>query len=489
MDGGCLSIPCDKSREFSEIYVKAVSAGERVFVVEQKTTHAYNFFVDVDYKSDESLTMEEVEDICKIVCAKVKNHGGKEALVSAAPPKDAGNGQTKYGIHINFPGLVVDQQSAVNLREHILCALYTMKPSRDWDKIIDSAVYGDPARKSKGSGFRMPWSHKKGKCVSCNGGKREGCLACEGTGKRVEDPYYPIYRWGRFTGLLAVEQKPSVELLEMATVRTTKEPTHTIESPTRVVRQEGAFATSETKDEFADETARAALQAFVQRHMEGQGDAVITKMFRQKNGTLLVSTNSHYCENIGRPHGSNHVWFFVSGEWIAQKCFCRCETIAGRANGFCKDFIGGRKTMPEELVRALYPPSETKPTQLPKLEARVPLDARTGLKEKCPSEKRKEDKERLDAAKTKVQQFIQAQFKTPTTHVLRVSRGRGNKLIVTTSSNVCSKKTKHEKTVPYEITKVNETGRRGNVWIREACGCKNPAMCEAPEFIKKIMRR
>jgi len=37
MDGGVLSIPFDKLREFYEVYIKSVDSGEKVFVVEQKT--------------------------------------------------------------------------------------------------------------------------------------------------------------------------------------------------------------------------------------------------------------------------------------------------------------------------------------------------------------------------------------------------------------------------------------------------------------------
>jgi len=49
MDGGVLSIPFDKLREFYDVYVQSVLKGEQVFVVEQKT-ETYNFFVDIDYQ-------------------------------------------------------------------------------------------------------------------------------------------------------------------------------------------------------------------------------------------------------------------------------------------------------------------------------------------------------------------------------------------------------------------------------------------------------
>ena len=88
--------------------------------------------------------------------------------------------------------------------------------------------------------------------------------------------------------------------------------------------------------------------------MEGHGQAYVPKVFK-KNDTYLVSTTSKYCENLKREHGSNHVWFIVSGNTIIQKCFCLCETLRGRRDGFCKDFCGRRHQLPITIVERLYP--------------------------------------------------------------------------------------------------------------------------------------
>jgi len=69
MDGGVLSVPFDKLNVFHERYVEAVKCGEKLYVVEQKS-EKYNFFVDIDYKDDEALDLDEIKDICKIICDK-----------------------------------------------------------------------------------------------------------------------------------------------------------------------------------------------------------------------------------------------------------------------------------------------------------------------------------------------------------------------------------------------------------------------------------
>ena len=154
LTGGCLSVPCDRLDDFNAQYVKAVTAGEKLFVVEQKTQPVYNFFCDIDYKSDEALTVDFIQDVVKVICGKVKNHGGKDCLASIAPPKDAANGKVKTGVHLNWQ-LPITQVGAVAMREHILVALYTAKPGYDWETIIDKSVYGDPRTGAKGSGFRL----------------------------------------------------------------------------------------------------------------------------------------------------------------------------------------------------------------------------------------------------------------------------------------------------------------------------------------------
>src|SRR6056300_648720 len=333
MDGGVLSVPFDRLNEFHEKYVEAVSSGEKLFLVEQKSP-TYNFFVEIDYKDVESLTMEEIKDICKVICDKVKRHGGKNCLISVSPPKQCGS-LVKTGVHLNWPGFVVDQASAIALRDHILVALSIAKGSLDWNEIIDAAVYGNVQRGTKGSGFRMIWSHKMAKGVE-------------------QLAYLPVfvYTHGPLSTILKIDQKPDLEILKMSVVRTDAPQTHVIEPPSATIG-EGKFTREQTKDEVHNEELRYMIEKFVKKNLEGQGGATITKIFKH-NLLYLVSTNSKYCENLKRDHGSNHVWFIISGKEIVQKCFCECETLRGRRDGFCKDFCGRRHGLPKSLIDKLY---------------------------------------------------------------------------------------------------------------------------------------
>jgi hypothetical protein len=344
MDGGVLSVPFDKLNDFYEKCVEVYNSGEKIFVVEQKTEN-YNFFMDLDYKDDEEMSFEQVKSVCKVICDKVSKFGGKDALISVAEPKPIDT-LIKTGIHINWPGLVVNRSSALGIRDHVINTLNLAYGSRDWKDIVDISVYGNNSRNTKGSGFRMPWSHKKGKHEACTG---QGCELCNNTGKETQSEYLPIfiYKHGPSSTLQKTEQKPSVDILHMATLRTQSVEPVIIEG----THKEATFTTLQTKNEFKDQEALLLVEAFVRKNVEGQTTASITKMFKY-NKQFLVSTNSKYCENKKCNHNSNHVWFHIVGDTIAQKCFSTTNVL--RQYGFCKDFSGRRHQLSKKITDILY---------------------------------------------------------------------------------------------------------------------------------------
>ena len=344
MDGGVLSVPFDKLNDFYEKCVEVYNSGEKIFVVEQKTEN-YNFFMDLDYKDDEEMSFEQIKSVCKVICDKVSKFGGKDALISVAEPKPIDT-LIKTGIHINWPGFVVNRSSALGIREHVINTLNLAYGSRDWKDIVDISVYGNNSRNTKGSGFRMPWSHKKGKHEACAG---QGCELCNNTGKETQSEYLPIfiYKHGLSSTLQKTEQKPSVDILRMATLRTQSMEPVIVEG----THKEATFTTLQTKNEFKDQEARLLVEAFVRKNVEGQTTASITKMFKY-NKQFLVSTNSRYCENKRCNHNSNHVWFHIVGDTIAQKCFSTTNVL--RQYGFCKDFSGRRHQLSKKITDILY---------------------------------------------------------------------------------------------------------------------------------------
>jgi len=372
MDGGKLSVPFDKLNEFYEEYVRAVNADEKIYVVEQKT-ETFNFFVDMDYKDEEEIPFDRLKEIVRIICDRVSFLGGKNAIVSVAEPRPVG-GLIKHGIHINWQDFVVDCGSAMALHSHIVSALSLMFPTKSWKDIIDTSVYGNGKRNVRGSGFRMPWSHKRDKHEPCEG---RGCESCNNIGRVTRGFYLPVFMYNSVKSNLTdiFQAKPNVEILHMTTIRTQNTNHIVIEGSKR---EEGSFTHKDMIDVFSDEETIGYIQNFIQKHLNGQSNSEVTKVFKKEN-IYLVSTNSKYCENLGRTHASNHVWFMIQGNVIMQKCFCLCETNRGRKFGFCKDFAGRKHFLPDKIYNKMYTggyitkPSTFKPKIEPHVDDPVPL--------------------------------------------------------------------------------------------------------------------
>lgn len=346
MDGGSLHVPFDRLGEF---YGMCADRSNRVYVVEQKT-ELYNFFMDIDFCDSEALSLEQIRSVCKIIYNKISEYHKSECYVFAAKPKKKGD-LVKTGIHMNWPGFVVDQAVSINLRYVVVNTLLKLYPDSDWENAIDISVY-------TGSGFRLPWSFKKSKHSHCNG---TGCTVCNNSGKVDEGPYIPFFRVtnGEFEDI--VDKEPSVELLMKATVRSQATKRTPVKIEEEVVckpvrKREGSFTAKETRNVLSvDSETLKALEGFVRQHMPGQERSYIQGLYKNER-SVYAKTNSRFCENLGRNHNSNHVWFLISenGE-ICQKCFCRCETMKDRKSDFCKDFTGRKHNLYPSLVKKLFP--------------------------------------------------------------------------------------------------------------------------------------
>lgn len=348
MDGGVLSVPYDKLDQFYDKYVECVKKNERIFVVEQKTK-SYNFFVDVDYKDEESLTLEQASHICEVICKTVSEFKKSKCLITLAKPKPKDN-MMKTGIHLNWPGIQIERDMALNLRDHIIHELKKSYSEVDWESVIDNSVYGDIKNNTNGSGFRMPWSHKKSKHQGCSG---VGCQLCS-NGKIDEGPYIPFFIVDEECNITRTSQDIKNDILWMATIRT-NDPSEVTTVPEKK-KKEGDFTKSQVANKIVNTEVQSLLETFIREHIEGQKHSRVLDLFLHKE-VVLVKTNSMYCENIQRKHNSNHIYFVITKEGVIfQKCFCRCETYEGRKyeNTLCRDFSGKKHRISDKITKKLF---------------------------------------------------------------------------------------------------------------------------------------
>jgi len=121
----------------------------------------------------------------------------------------------------------------------------------------------------------------------------------------------------------------------------------------------------------------------------------------------------------------------INGKQILQKCFCTCPTLDGRKDGFCKDFIGRRHELPNEITSILYPDKEE-------------------LK-KCKEVVKYVDKP-LPNIRTHVEFFLNKWMKVDKdTKIIDIKRQKGGLLLTTTSRFCETTSSCHEQMMVYTI--------------------------------------
>jgi hypothetical protein len=273
MDGGILQVPFEQLDEFYRECVYAVSAGKKIYVVEQKTD-VFRFFVDLDYKGPEALPDDAVLELITLMHSVVQKG---RCIIARAEPRDVDT-QVKTGVHIHWPDVFVTKSEALALRTRILLEL---PGDPEWSQRIDASVYG-------GSGLRMLWSHKREKGVDSK-------------------PYLP---WRDLNGGV-FDATPSAEILKLFALRTNEV----------------------SKESVNVEITCAPLERYIRKNLKGQELANVRRVMRKGSDTIIVQTDSKYCERIQSEHKSNHVWFGIKGEMICQLCHDdECNRIAAEKN-------------------------------------------------------------------------------------------------------------------------------------------------------------
>jgi hypothetical protein len=83
----------------------------------------------------------------------------------------------------------------------------------------------------------------------------------------------------------------------------------------------------------------------------------VTKASQGRHFTILITgQNCRYCQNIGREHGSNNIFFVASKEFgLVQKCFDSGEKTAEMQYGVCREYSSASMILPPQAIAVLWP--------------------------------------------------------------------------------------------------------------------------------------
>jgi hypothetical protein len=379
--------------------------------ISENRTEIFRFLADIDYIDEQPLNDDDIEIIAKKIQTGLELflrndlsvYERKIIVCTTGEYKtvtDRGYELTKTGIHIIWPNVYVDVIHAKYLRSVIIQYLtqhHTLRPSYNpWEEVIDYAVYSS-------SGLRMKGSSKKVKCPLCKGKKDkvEYCEVCYGQGKKLEGNgriYMPsLVLDGNGEVLkddLDILKNDNFEMLKQTSIRTfdiernikrltkqdypkwfdaTKLMQH-LEKPSKRKKKKKKITSFSdimgTKKGMKkkvtlsqDSTEFVFINKFIKNlfmdHNEYK-DQNIKDIFQcgsKKKRYYVIQTDSQYCQNVGRTHNTNHVWFLLNDKTICQKCF---SESFNNYSICCGNYSSDVSPITLQLRDTLYPEFVTK---------------------------------------------------------------------------------------------------------------------------------
>jgi hypothetical protein len=407
--------PLDNEEYFLKLYSLVYLQGKKMWFIETRTP-VFRFFMDLDFEQPESLTPIKIELIAFVVNRSIKkffvNENTRMICCTTSFKKVQcsgcicicnedpgcisckGTGRTgknakgkecdkcagihpikkKTGVHLIWPELYVRTEQCLDMRETVIADLISTfgqrtPPFNDWTEVVDNSVY-------RMSGLRMVGSRKAEVCPNCKGKRKiadEHCIECRRSG-RVDRgrPYAPLFvtdSSGRRDSGKEKEYEANYYLLILDTkIRTNKDCTAGFVIPDGfpLAEPDEKKKNKKTPVRFArvgnDSPEAEAMQTFFKSCPQPKyAELVVTSVLKSSkaSNTYLVNVsglNCTYCQNVGRCHRSNRIYFVVSPDGIAQRCHDTSEKLEGDMKyGLCRDYLSAKMKMSSSITQLLFP--------------------------------------------------------------------------------------------------------------------------------------
>ena len=348
LDGGKLSIPNNLIPNFFELYQKGIKNNEKYFLCETPT-QVSKMFCDFDFLEDHEIKIEKLKEIVQILHNTIEEYYGDSfpIILCVSPSKEVTKNKKKLiktGVHLIWKELTVTLDQAYDISKLFIDKLNTHDNSYKWKDIIDEQVYT--------SGLRMIDSLKVSKKRKKNEeGKMEVINVEE---NRAYKPVW-IYPEEEIKDNMMNEcsiktyfnEEPLFPLLDI--------PHHERKKTKRTNKKNNKVETNIHNDNILDR-----VEQFIRQQTIKEWDQPL-KSLKKQNNFYIAKSDSGFCLNIMREHNSAGIYFYITESGLAQRCFCKCNTIEGRKSGeVCSKFKSKNFPLPIEVRKMLFPNSKKK---------------------------------------------------------------------------------------------------------------------------------
>ena len=358
-------------------------AGAEMICVSESRSAIFPMYFDLDLKLPlPTLSADAIQSVVRVMASQTlrffpeesRGHLGRCVVLdkTGTATKDPETKLYKHGVHVHFPHILVEADTALQIRMGVLNGLTAYlgswesilgtNPGKEWDNIVDDAVY-----RSTG-GLRMIGAPKAVKCRACppRSGNTAGCETCKGRNHchLIDERVYKLCMVLDAQG----ERDPTYEhtlrrnfctLLWACTVRNPEGnpptegyavypgcprlPSSAAAGRKRKVTLQSVGGASRRTDRryaqaMSDPEALRILRTHLVRYHENYARCLMEAC---RNGNTirvnLRGDNAKYCLNKVGFHRSNNVYMevvkFGKSACARMKCYCPCKTSEGR-NGY-----------------------------------------------------------------------------------------------------------------------------------------------------------
>lgn len=361
MNNGRLCVPDHEHKIFlQQLAVELVRQPRQKPSIVEIRTHTFKMMMDLDIECSKNTCLKDLFPLfCLLQEASfhfwecLDSEGERvfpRVCVCTAPEKIKEQGK-KIGVHLIWPDVYATANIVRAFRLVVLPVLDAKlsgikeNVSQPWDKVIDSRVY-------EANGLRLVFNSK---------------------GKNEHRPYVPSFmlRQRKTEPDTDPEAIPEVgkevsqyqKWLELLSIRTPfADPTPLFckvsQLPPKVQsilkvpmgtdgRDYAPNATSCHRGRL--EVYKDVLPAIMAAIPQEYGPHSITSVARFPHFVVFRST-SKFCRNLGRHHNSVNVYFSLSHDGLAQRCYCRCDTLEDRLYSRCEDFQSEFFRLDERII-------------------------------------------------------------------------------------------------------------------------------------------
>lgn len=355
LNGYKLYIKNENLSIFYRKYAEEIKNNEKLYIVECKKK-LFKLFFDLDflltvenYEKDQSNIfinfIKIINDViydfyeqyydCIVTTADIKKV--KKICKNEENPQNIDSKDLiKKGFHIHFPDINCNKNIALEIRKNCILKLNKYKHlfENTINDIVDEHVFAN-------SGLRLTGSRKGHFIAHSKEFIDEG---------RPYNLFYVLKNNEINNEIFNHLNENILELIQKTSIITIEDNITNIKNNPNLECEEcdeennendniDSFQTSSWKRLKKDDIRYIEILRFFNIYIKDYNTKDIKRIFNSENENVyILCSQSKYCTNIGKNHNSEHIYFKLNKDGICQKCFCRCDTLDGRKDGYCKEY-------------------------------------------------------------------------------------------------------------------------------------------------------